>query len=115
VFQNDKINYIEQDKNSIGGIHHLRKKKKNTEKKFTTKTINLDQNKTSVYMFSDGIVDQFDENNRKKFSRKRLKEILQRVYKLPMDKQKEELQTATKNWQGNNRQTDDITIIGFKI
>ncbi len=115
TFQNNELTYVDPDKSFIGGIHHLRKKNKNKEKKFTNKKISFSANETTVYMFSDGIVDQFDEDNKKKFSRKRLKEVLQEIHSLPMAEQKEELQKISLDWQGKNQQTDDITIVGFKI
>jgi len=116
IFQNNEMSYIAPDKSTIGGIQHARKKKKNTKKSFTTQKFDLSSSSdTAIYMYSDGIVDQFDSNNKKKFSRKQLKGVLQNIHHLPMNKQKEKIREVTENWQGNNHQTDDITIVGFKI
>jgi len=85
-----------------------------TEKKFTEHTINI--NKGDIfYMFSDGFSDQFGGPNRKKFMSKRLKQLLESICHLNMSEQKEELYNALIKWQGNNKQIDDICVIGIKI
>ena len=66
-------------------------------------------------MFSDGIIDQYDTLNKNKFSRKRLKEVLQNIQKLSFKEQSLELESIISNWKGLNDQLDDMTILGFKI
>ncbi len=119
VFQNNELNYVEPDRKSIGGIEYLLRNKKEKIKErikqFTTKEIDISNIETSIYMFSDGIIDQFDKTNNKKFSRKRLKETLREIQNLSMEEQKKELQRIYSEWKGRNEQTDDMTIIGFKL
>jgi two-component system, sensor histidine kinase LadS len=90
---------------------------------FTTHTIDLNSHDT-IYTFSDGFADQFGGPKGKKFLYKQFKEVLVRVSKLPIDKQKEELLSIFNNWvkhvdeNGSNfeyDQIDDILIIGVKI
>ena len=68
-----------------------------------------------LYLFSDGVVDQFGGRTRKKFTFKRLKELILQGGGLPMAKQKEMLEEAVTSWRGNQSQTDDISIMGVKV
>lgn len=67
------------------------------------------------YLFSDGITDQFGGRENKKFGTKRLKELLLSIAYLSLQEQKERINKAIQEWQGNTPQTDDICIIGFKV
>jgi len=69
----------------------------------------------SFYLFSDGFSDQFGEITNKKFKHKYFKRIIESVQGLPMEKQKELLETAFKEWKGNTQQIDDIIVFGFQL
>lgn len=113
LFQSDMLNYVKPDTHSVGGVHRFRKKKKTN--KFITKIFDIADQETSVYMFSDGIIDQFDSTDSNKFTRKRFKEILEKSQELSMEDQKIRLDQVLNNWKGNTNQTDDITVLGFKL
>ena len=83
-------------------------------KEFTNHTIQLSEGDT-VYLFSDGYADQFGGENGKKFRYKRFKELLLAINDLPMDKQKQRLETDFTDWMGNHEQIDDVIIIGSKL
>ncbi len=73
-----------------------------------------------LYMFSDGITDQFgyvDDERKvaKQFSAKRLQELLLKVWNLPMSVQKSIIEETLDKWENGHRQIDDITIMGIKI
>ncbi|MBI5217536.1 MAG: tetratricopeptide repeat protein [Bacteroidia bacterium] len=68
-----------------------------------------------LYIFSDGFIDQFGGENRKKFLPRRLKQTLLQICDLTMTEQKEKLNTIFEEWKGNSEQIDDVTVIGFKI
>ncbi len=73
-----------------------------------------------LYMFSDGITDQFgyvDDEHKvtKQFSAKRLSELIQNIHKLPMSQQKQLIEDALDKWENGHRQIDDITVMGIKI
>jgi len=65
------------------------------------------------YIFSDGFIDQFGGEEKRKFMSKRFQELLLKIHKYPMSEQKEELNKAFNDWKGDNKQTDDILVIGF--
>lgn len=84
------------------------------QKKFTTHIINVESG-DSIYLYTDGIVDQFGGPHNKKFMRKRLHQLLAKNYDAPMEKQSEILQQELLTWKGSYHQTDDITILGVRI
>ena len=84
------------------------------EKPFDLKEITL-MPKDQLYLFSDGIVDQFGGENRKKFGFNRLQEAISEGASLPMDEQKKILEDALLSWQGHYEQIDDISVMGIKV
>jgi ligand-binding sensor domain-containing protein/serine phosphatase RsbU (regulator of sigma subunit) len=84
------------------------------KKKFSNHEINIQKNDT-FYIFSDGYADQFGGPNGRKFRYKQFKELLVTANKSPMEKQKDIIDTAIRNWQGEIEQIDDMVIMGVKI
>jgi len=84
------------------------------ERSFTNHSIQLVPD-DKIYIFSDGVVDQFGGNDKQKFMSKRLKELLLDIYESPMNEQKKILESTMDNWRGSNHQTDDIILIGVQI
>ncbi|MBL7896344.1 MAG: SpoIIE family protein phosphatase [Bacteroidia bacterium] len=78
-----------------------------------THTLNV-QNGDMIYLFSDGITDQFGGPANKKI-KKEIFSDLALIYTNDVTKQKEHFETKLKNWQGKNEQTDDMVLIGFRI
>ncbi len=68
-----------------------------------------------LYMFTDGIVDQFGGENNFKLTRKRWLRFLIQVQSLSMSDQKQHILQFFEQWKGNNSQTDDILILGIEI
>ena len=85
-----------------------------TEKPFTNNTIELCNN-DSIYIFSDGYVDQFNEEYNKKFLSKNFKNLLISIADNSMSEQKQILDKTLKDWHGNANQLDDILVMGVKI
>ena len=81
-----------------------------TQKNFTKHLIEL-QTSDRIYLFTDGIVDQFGFDSGKKYSTKRLKEFLQTTHHLSFSEQLVELSMEFDNWRKNTEQTDDICFI----
>ncbi len=100
------LNEIKPDKQPIGKYAEA--------KPFTTHSIKLNKN-DSIYLFTDGMADQFGGDKGKKFKYKQLKSILLQHVNEDMGKQKEKLNIAFENWKGNLEQVDDVCVIGIKI
>jgi PAS domain S-box-containing protein len=84
------------------------------EKQFVSKKINLLENDT-FYFFTDGYCDQFGGEQKKKFNRKRFKELLLSAQSMEMEEQESFLQYALLNWRQEEDQMDDILVMGVKI
>lgn len=84
------------------------------DRAFDTFHLNLEEN-SKLYFFSDGIKHQFNRENTKKFSRKRLVNLLHNYHDLPMDNQKELFEFIFDIWKEGIHQTDDVSLIGIKF
>ncbi|OQY05675.1 MAG: hypothetical protein B6I20_00615 [Bacteroidetes bacterium 4572_117] len=88
---------------------------------FTNHEIDVQEGDT-IYMFSDGYVDQFGGKNGKKYMISRLRKLILANYTKPMGEQKEIFETELDNWinypnptDEQYQQIDDILFIGFRI
>ena len=68
-----------------------------------------------VYLFSDGIADQFGGPDGKKYKYKRVKELLLQNHNKSHSEQKNNLITEFIRWKGQNEQIDDVCLMGIKI
>ena len=66
-------------------------------------------------MFSDGFPDQIGGADNKKFQSRRLKQLIKDISKNDMNAQKRILEETLDQHIGNNKQTDDIILMGVKI
>ncbi len=112
IVHNNTLDVIDADFHSIGG-KSLRGET-NIERTFTNHTIPIQKN-TSIYMFTDGYVDQFGGEKNTKFNISRFKQLLIDNHKLDMNQQKAYLHKAMEDWKQNNKQIDDILVIGIRI
>lgn len=81
---------------------------------FTSQTITL-QKSDSLYLFTDGYVDQFGGEDNKKYKISRLKEFLNSIQDYPMKKQGELLSSNFHQWKGDTEQLDDVCGIGVRV
>jgi serine phosphatase RsbU (regulator of sigma subunit) len=103
---------IKPSKYPIGGSQIQRKI-------FESHTIEY-QDGDIFYLFSDGFQDQFggeviEGSHERKYTSKRLKELLLKIHQLPFKEQSEALEAEFLAWQGDNRQTDDVLVMGVKF
>lgn len=84
------------------------------EKIFVSKEIELKKEDT-FYFFTDGYCDQFGGELKKKFNKKRFKELLLSLQGMEMKEQHSFLQYALLNWRQAVPQLDDVCIIGVRI
>ncbi len=86
----------------------------NEKETFTNHKIQL-KHGDLCYIFSDGYADQFGGKGGRKFMVKRFKNMLAMHSDKPMSEQKRIIDKAFNSWKGNNRQIDDVLVIGFKV
>lgn len=68
-----------------------------------------------VYLFTDGIKDQFGGDKSKKFGSRKLKNIIQSVALDTMEEKVSFIKEIFYGYKNKNEQTDDVTLIGFKF
>lgn len=68
-----------------------------------------------IYLFTDGLPDQFGGPHGKKLKYKALKELLINCSNLPVADQKEKIHTAFHQWKGDYDQVDDVCLIGVRV
>jgi serine phosphatase RsbU (regulator of sigma subunit) len=103
-----EIHHLKGDKNPIGGLQ------KEAERVFTKHTIPLDKT-TAFYIFTDGFQDQFGGPEGRKFSIGQIKDLFLANHKMPMDRQRGLLRNTLTEWMGNEKQIDDILLLGFRL
>jgi serine phosphatase RsbU (regulator of sigma subunit) len=69
----------------------------------------------TVYVFSDGFVDQFGGKPRRKFKAVNFKKLLLSFQHENMATQKNLLEEAFENWRGEQEQIDDVCVLGIRI
>jgi len=106
---NNTVTELEVDKSSIGGFSY-----KGGVQKYSNKVIKVGKS-DSLYLMSDGVMDQFGDELNEKYNVTRLEHLLLRIEKDPMPAQKSKIENELKDWQGNQPQTDDILLIGLNL
>ncbi len=81
---------------------------------FTNHEIEVQKGDT-IYIFSDGYVDQFGGGDGRKFKSKQFKELLLSIQKQSMLEQEMMLDQTIDDWRGNFEQVDDIIVVGIRI
>ncbi|MCS6822109.1 MAG: tetratricopeptide repeat protein [Microscillaceae bacterium] len=110
LFRNEQLIIYKGDKKAIGGD----KPAQQISEPFLQETIQV-LPKDVIYLFSDGYADQFGDKPNVKYTLKRFKEQLFSICSQPMNIQKRQLLENLHLWQGEQRQTDDILVIGLQI
>jgi len=107
--QNGELLVIKGDSSPIGGLQTEK------ERKFKKTIIPL-TTITTLYLFSDGFIDQFGGKEGKKFMSKKFRDFLLEIHERPMIEQKEILYLTFEAWKGEDyKQVDDVLVIGFRV
>ena len=107
IISNDELITLASENVYIGGYADI-------ESVIPTKTISVKKNDL-LFMFTDGITDQFGGERNKKYNPARLRQFLLMNNHLPLKDLKIKLVDEIVEWQGSFEQTDDILLIGLKI
>jgi serine phosphatase RsbU (regulator of sigma subunit) len=81
---------------------------------FTLNTIDTSANQY-LYLYTDGYADQFGGEIGKKLMRKSLENTLCKLWNLPAEEQKKQLDEKFIKWKGNLEQVDDVCVIGIRL
>jgi serine phosphatase RsbU (regulator of sigma subunit) len=108
MISDGKLQELNTTKSSIGGLIT------SDEKFFETHTTQLKKG-DSLYFYSDGFQDQFGGVRGKKFLRKNLFKLLLEQSQLTPTEQQYNIVHKFHQWKGDEQQTDDVTVLGFKV
>ena len=107
-FVNGELNILKGDFYPVGGRLY------EEQREYKEHNVSLQPNDV-LYLFTDGIVDQFGGKEDKKFMYFRFRELLYALKDSPMDSQYNQIRENLETWKGGNEQTDDILVIGIRI
>lgn len=105
VVINNEVMELKPDKQPVG-LHEQ-------QKDFTQQCIKTG-NINGIYLFTDGIVDQFGGQEGKKLKIKNFKHWINECSEYSASEQKKKLSEKFDNWKNQNEQTDDVLLIGLK-
>ena len=106
LIRNNDIIEIKGDKQSVA----LYKE----EVDFTAHLINYGPTDL-FYLYSDGIINQFRENDSEKFKTRRFKELLLEIHHLPIQNQGKLIEERFEKWRGKRNLLDDVCVFGFSV
>jgi PAS domain S-box-containing protein len=96
-----------------GNNEHIGDQKSNNFKGYITQYTSIGADDT-VYFFTDGFQDQFGGVKNKKYSFRRLLDLLESNVNLSLEDQRMMIEAEFDQWMSNQPQTDDVTIIGVQ-
>lgn len=103
---NQTLTQLKADKQPVG--NHVIKSP------FTNHHLQLTKG-DSIYLFTDGMPDQFGGPRGKKFKYKQLRELIQTNQHLSMQEQGIQIQNSFEDWKGDLAQIDDVCLVGIKL
>ncbi|HJZ41397.1 MAG TPA: PAS domain S-box protein [Bacteroidales bacterium] len=98
------------NRKAIGGIPHRKKEEEN----FTNYMINYKRG-DKFFFFSDGLPDQLGGPEDKKYSPKRIRELILENKDLPIEKYSNLFSEDFETWKGDGKQIDDVLLIGIEF
>lgn len=107
IISNDELITLTSENVNIGGYADF-------DSVIPTKTITLKKDDL-LFLFTDGITDQFGGDRNKKYNPARLRQFLLMNNHLSLPELKEKLTKEISDWQSSYEQTDDILFIGLKV
>lgn len=107
IISNDELITLTSENVNIGGYADF-------DSVIPTKTISIKKGDL-LFLFTDGITDQFGGDRNKKYNPARLRQFLLMNNHLALPELKERLVKEIAEWQGSYEQTDDILLIGLKV
>ncbi len=107
LFQNGELSEVKGARRPVGGLEH------HSDAEFITHSCQLSVG-DAIYLFTDGITDQFGGTPAKKFLTSRFKALVAQVAAQPMSDQREAIRRAHEKWRGRTAQMDDILVMGLR-
>lgn len=83
-------------------------------KNYAVQTVDV-QSGDTLFLATDGFVDQFGGPRGKKFMRRRFRELLVETASLPVEKHEAHLRTRFDAWRGEEEQVDDVLVVSMRV
>jgi len=110
VVRKNELTEYKGTRKAIGGIPLSNK----VEDPFSNNKINILRG-DKIFFFSDGLPDQLGGPERKKYSAQRIRNLIINNYQFSMPEFHEFFSNDYDEWIGNNKQIDDILVIGIEF
>lgn len=107
-WMNGKLNILKGDRHPIGGLQH------DEDRKFRNHHFQASKG-DSIYLSSDGYLDQFGGPDNKKFMSQRFGELIKTNHKYSMQAQSHLYDQTFEQWKGLGEQIDDVSMVGIKF
>jgi len=104
----DTIEVIKGSRKSIGGLRAKRSTQFYTTEEFILNTNDI------IYLITDGFIDQLNKD-KDRFTRTGFIEMIEKYKNLKLNEQKEKFEEMLEVHQKNEKQTDDITVVGIRL
>jgi len=104
----NELKTIKGERISIGGFVEQ-------ERGYKKHIVDYKTGETQFYMTSDGFQDQFGGPDNKKYTSARLEKTIESNLSLSLEEQKKALENVFLEWRGEEKQTDDIMVMGIKL
>jgi PAS domain S-box len=110
LLRNGELTEYKGDRKAIGGIPLGNKPEKN----FTNYTIEVLEG-DKIFFFSDGLTDQLGGTEFKKFSPARVRDLIVANQNMTMEEYCQFFDKEFFDWKGNEKQIDDVLLIGIEF
>ncbi len=111
VLRSDETEIFTTSSFSIGGMHNI---KKETNVAFTQDVIPYSEN-MRLYLYSDGIIDQFGGEKEEKIGTPRFHRLLRETATKDLTEQYTLISKFFDDWKGETAQIDDVIVIGLEF
>jgi serine phosphatase RsbU (regulator of sigma subunit) len=110
LLRDGELTEFKGDRKAIGGIPHRKKEEEN----FTNYSIKYKRG-DKFFFFSDGLPDQLGGPEDKKYSPKRIRELILENKNIPVEKYSNLFAEDFEMWKGEGKQIDDVLLIGIEF
>ncbi|PCH66498.1 MAG: hypothetical protein COC01_07885 [Bacteroidetes bacterium] len=111
LLHNNEIEEIRGDRFPVGGLQYSSRGK---EIKFKNHKLQLEEG-DSIYFYSDGLIDQIGGPKGRRFQNNQVKEIIIENKSKPMYEIKDVFNDRFNKWMGNEKQLDDVIMMGIRV
>lgn len=108
VMKGGTLEEIKGNKFPVGGGRYK------NQTNFTTSKVEMQQG-DGIYFSSDGYPDQFGGPEGRKFGSKRMRELIEELHPKPASEAAKAFDEAWETWRSDQKQTDDVLLIGIKF